>query len=241
MSHSTSTVLKGERMPNELIWLIFMVFDLAAVILAFKLWGKGGLFAMIGASVIICNIQVIVLVNMFGIVATLGNIVYASVFLSTDILSECYGKREARKGVWIGFFCLFWASVAMQFAIHFAPAAADSMMPHLKEIFSLLPRVALASVVAYLISQHHDIWAFHLIREKSEGRYLWLRNNLSTAVSQLIDSVVFSLAAFLGVYAVNELMQIIITTYIFKVIVAAIDTPFIYLARRMKKSPAVQK
>ncbi len=226
-------------MPNELLWLIFMIFDLSAVIVAFRIWGKNGLYAMIAASVIICNIQVLVLVKMFGIVATLGNIVYASIFLSTDILSECYGKREARKGVWIGFFCLFWASIAMQFAIRFVPEAADIMMPHLKEIFGLLPRVALASVVAYLISQHHDIWAFHFIRKRTEGRYLWLRNNLSTLVSQLIDSVVFTLGAFYGVYEQNELLQIIVTTYLFKLLVAGVDTPFIYLARKLKKGISV--
>ena len=95
-------------MPNEVLWFIFLIFDLSAVILAFRLWGKNGLYAMIASSVIICNIQVIVIVKMFGLVATLGNIVYASIFLSTDILSECFGKKEARKGVWIGFFCLFW-------------------------------------------------------------------------------------------------------------------------------------
>lgn len=222
-------------MPNELLWLLFLIFDLCAVLVAFKLWGKTGLYAMIAVSVIICNIQVIVLVKLFGMVATLGNIVYASIFLSTDILSECYGRKEARKGIWIGFFLLFWASIAMQFAINFLPDAADAMMPHLKSIFTLMPRVSLASLVAYLISQHHDVWAFHFWKAKTGGRYLWLRNNLSTVVSQLIDSVVFTLGAFWGVFDYSELIQIIITTYIFKIIVAVLDTPFLYFARRIKK------
>jgi uncharacterized integral membrane protein (TIGR00697 family) len=223
-------------MPNEILWLIFLLFDLSAVILMFKLWGKHGLYAMIASSVIICNVQVLVIVKMFGLVATLGNIVYASIFLSTDILSECYGKKEARKGVWIGFFCLFWAMIAMQFAIRFIPDANDFIMPHLKEIFSLLPRVAAASLAAYLISQHHDIWAFHLLKKKTGGKYLWLRNNISTAISQLIDSLVFTLGAFLGEYGSSELIQIVITTYLFKLIVAGLDTPFVYLARKIKPS-----
>jgi len=221
-------------MTNELLWLIFLVFDLSLVILAFRLWGKFGLYAMIASSVIICNIQVIVFVEMFGMVATLGNIVYASIFLSTDILSECYGKKEARRGVWIGFFSLFWAILAMQFAIRFIPDASDSMMPHLKSIFEILPRVGVASLIAYLISQHHDIWAFHFWRMKTGGRMLWLRNNLSTLVSQLIDSLVFTLIAFWGTVGSSELLQIIVTTYLFKLIVAGVDTPFIYLANRIK-------
>jgi uncharacterized integral membrane protein (TIGR00697 family) len=223
-------------MPNEILWFIFLIFDLSAVILMYRLWGKHGLYAMIASSVIICNIQVIAIVKMFGLVATLGNIVYASIFLSTDILSEVYGKKDARKGVWIGFFCLFWAMIAMQFAIRFAPDVSDFIMPHLKQVFSLLPRVSAASLGAYLISQHHDIWAFHFLKTRTEGKYLWLRNNLSTAVSQLIDSLVFTLGAFWGVYEYDVLIQIIVTTYLFKIIVAALDTPFIYLARKLKSS-----
>lgn len=223
-------------MPNELLWLIFIIFDLSAVTLAFRLWGKNGLYAMIASSTIICNIQVLVIIKMFGLVATLGNIVYASIFLSTDILSECYGKKEARRGVWIGFFCLFWATIAMQFAIHFVPDITDFMMPHLQRIFALLPRIVGASLAAYLISQHHDIWAFHFWKKRTEGRHLWLRNNLSTAVSQLIDSVVFSLGAFLGEFPAWTLIQIIITTYVFKIIVALIDTPFLYFARKLRKA-----
>jgi len=223
-------------MPNELLWLIFLLFDLSIVILAFRLWGRYGLYAMIAASVIICNIQVIALVKLFGLIATLGNIVYASIFLSTDILSECYGKREARRGVWIGFFCLIWASLAMQFAIIFIPDQADEMMPHLREVFGLMPRVALASMIAYLVSQNHDIWAFHFWREKTGGKWLWLRNNLSTLVSQLIDSVTFVLIAFAGIHSGRVLIQLIVTTYLFKLIVAAVDTPFIYIASIIKNT-----
>lgn len=229
-------------MANELLWLLFLIFDLLIVIVAFYLWGKYGLYAMIAASVIVCNIQVVLLVEMFGKVATLGNIVYASIFLSTDILSECYGKKEARRGVWIGFFCLFMATIAMQFAIHFKPFipldSEKDLMPHMIEIFRLMPRITLASLIAYLVSQHHDIWAFHFWRMKTEGRMLWLRNNLSTLVSQLIDSLIFTLIAFWGAVGSSDLLQIIATTYLFKLVVAGVDTPFIYLAGRIKNRQA---
>ena len=223
-------------MPNELLWFLFLIFDLLSVLLAFRFWGRTGLYVMIAVSAIICNIQVIIIVKLFGLVATLGNIVYASIFLSTDILSECYGKKEAQRGVWIGFFFLFWAITAMQFAIKFIPDAADTIMPHMESIFALMPRVALASLVAYFISQHHDIWAFHFWKQKTGGKHLWIRNNLSTAVSQLIDSVVFTLGAFWGVFSNQELFQVIITTYLFKIMVSILDTPFLYLARGLKNS-----
>ncbi|MCK4856421.1 MAG: queuosine precursor transporter [candidate division Zixibacteria bacterium] len=222
-------------MPNELLWFLFIVADLSLLLLAFRLWGRVGIYAFIGGSIIICNIQVLVTIELFGMVATLGNIIYASIFLSTDILNEIYGKKEARRGVWIGFFMLFWATFAMQAALLFAPHATDTCMPHLRELFSLYPRIALASLIAYLLSQHHDIWSFARWREITSGRHLWLRNNISTTISQLIDSIVFTTIAFLGVFPFAVVLEILATTFALKVIVAAVDTPFVYLARHISR------
>ncbi|MFH1893715.1 MAG: queuosine precursor transporter [Candidatus Zixiibacteriota bacterium] len=218
-------------MHNEILWILFVIFDLSVVLLAFRLWGKNGLYAMIACSGIICNIQVVITVQLFGLVATLGNIVYASIFLATDILSEHFGPRAARKGVWIGFFTLIWATVAMQFAVHFVPDESDFMLGHARELFSLMPRIVVASLVAYLISQHHDIWAFDFWKKRTAGKHLWLRNNASTLISQFMDSLVFTLIAFVGEFDTGVLIQILITTYLMKVIVAVADTPFVYLSR----------
>lgn len=99
-------------------------------------------------------------------------------------------------------------------------------------IFSLMPRIALASLIAYLASNVHDVWAFAYWKEKRPGRKtLWMRNNFSTIVSQLIDTVLFTAIAFLGVYPRGVLLQIGISTYLLKWIVAVLDTPCIYLAR----------
>lgn len=218
-------------MHNEILWILFVIFDLSVVLLAFRLWGKNGLYAMIACSGVICNIQVVITVQLFGLVATLGNIVYASIFLATDILSEHFGPRAARKGVWIGFFTLIWATVAMQIAVHFVPDESDFMLGHVRELFSLMPRIVVASLVAYLISQHHDIWAFDFWKKRTAGKHLWLRNNASTLISQLMDSLVFTLIAFVGEFDTGVLIQILITTYLMKVIVAVADTPFVYLSR----------
>jgi len=222
-------------MPNEILWLIFIVVDLSISLLAFRLWGKAGLYIMIVVGTIVCNIQVIKVVQIFGLIATLGNIVYASIFFNTDILNEIYGKREARQAVWMGFFALISATLAMQFAIRFKPDVSDIMQPHLEAIFNFMPRIVFASLIAYLVSQHHDIWAFHFWKRKTKGKYLWLRNNASTMVSQLIDTTLFTFLAFWGIFSWNVFWQIFLTTYIFKWIIAALDTPFLYLARRMAK------
>ena len=91
-------------MNNEILWLVMLLANFFLIILAYKLFGKWGLIMWIPISVIVANIQVIQTVELFGLVATLGNIVYASSFLVTDILSENYGKKEAQKAVWIGFY-----------------------------------------------------------------------------------------------------------------------------------------
>ncbi|HOO77795.1 MAG TPA: queuosine precursor transporter [bacterium] len=220
-------------MSNELLWLGFMLLDLGAVLVFFRAFGKYGLYMVMVTSIIVCNIQVMKLVTLFGLPATLGNILYAGLFFSTDILSEVYGKKEAKRGVWLGFAALILAMVYMQVALRFAPAPEDTAQPALEKIFSFFPRVALASLCAYLSSQLHDVWAFHYWKKKTSGRHLWIRNNASTMVSQLIDSAVFCLIAFYRVFPGPVLLEIFVTTYVFKLIVAAADTPFIYWGRRL--------
>jgi len=119
----------------------------------------------------------------------------------------------------------------MQIAMMFKPAVEDFAQPLLEGIFTIFPRIVLASLIAYLISQLHDVWAFDFWKKKLKGKYLWFRNNASTWVSQLIDSVIFSFIAFWGVFSLPIFWQILLTTYIFKLIVAVIDTPFIYYAK----------
>lgn len=220
-------------MPNEILWLIFLLVDLSLMLTAFRLWGKHGVYAFIGGSIIICNIQVLLTVDLFGLVATLGNVIYASIFLGTDILNEVYGPKEARRGVWIGFFMLIWANIAMQFALQFEPVGDAGIFLALQQVFELFPRITLASLAAYLLSQHHDIWSFARWNQATQGRHLWLRNNASTITSQFIDSVVFTGIAFWGVLPWPMVVDIFITTFLLKLIVAIADTPFVYLARKL--------
>ncbi|MFW5756561.1 MAG: queuosine precursor transporter [Tangfeifania sp.] len=225
-------------MQNELLWLAMLLANFFLIILAYKLFGKWGLIMWIPISVIVANIQVIQTVELFGMVATLGNIVYASSFLVTDILSENYGKKEAKKAVWIGFFSLISMTLLMNLALVFKPLEGDEFALITHEatgtIFKLMPRIAIASLAAYLLSQRHDVWAYHFWRKRfSKDNQIWLRNNLSTMVSQFIDSVVFVLIAFYGVFETAVLFEIFITTYFLKWIVAASDTPFVYWGKRI--------
>jgi len=217
-------------MPNEILWLIYLFVDLTLAVVIYRTLGKEGLIGLIVTEIILSNILVMKLINIFGITSTLGNITYATIFFATDILSERYGKKEARRAVWVGFAASVISLVIITFALWLKPAPADTTNKHLLGLFHFYPRVLLASWTAYIISQNHDVWAFHFWRKKTGGRFLWFRNNASTMVSQLIDSVLFVTIAFLGVFPASVFLEVLITTYFVKWIIAAFDTPFIYLA-----------
>ena len=206
--------------------------NFTCIIFAYRFFGKIGLFAWIPLAAVVANIQVLKLVDLFGITATLGNIVYASSFLVTDILSEIYGKKEAKKAVYLGLFSLVVMTGLMNLALAFAPASDDFSQQSLSTIFGFMPRIAGASLLAYFLSQTHDVWAFGFWKTRFPAtRFLWLRNNASTMVSQFIDSSLFTIIAFSGVYPAGALVEIFWTTYLLKWVVGAADTPFIYLAR----------
>ena len=202
-------------LSNESLWFLLLLANFSSILLAYRFFGKIGLYIWIPIATILANIQVLKMVDLLSIGVTLGNITYASSFLVTDILSENYGKKSARKAVFIGFFSLTATVIIMKIALMFKPNEFDFIQESLKNIFSVLPRIALASLIAYGISQLHDVWAYKLWKNLFPGiKFLWLRNNASTMISQLLDSVIFTFIAFWGLLSQNEFLQILVTTYL---------------------------
>lgn len=225
-------------MRNELLWVIFALFSLLGLWGAKKLFGVTGLYIWMALSIVAANVTVIVTITLFGLTATLGGIMYGSSFAVTDSLFELEGKRGAQKAVWIGFFVQICFTAIISITLLFAPHESDFAYPHLKALFQLLPRITLASLTAYLASQLYDVWIFEKIRKIWPGRRtLWVRNNLSTLSSQLIDTSLFCIIAFYGVFPISVVRDILLTTYLFKVIVALLDTPFVYLLTK-RATPA---
>jgi hypothetical protein len=201
-------------MTNELLWIGLLLTNFLIVILAYKLFGKTGLYVWTAVAVILANIQVMKTIQIFGLVTAMGNVIYSSLFLVTDIINENHSKKDAQRAVWIGFFVLIATTIIMQISIQFIPDESDILSEHITEIFSVLPRIAFASLIAYLISQSHDVWFFAKLKNKHKTRYLWLRNNLSTITSQLLDNTIFTLIAFVGVFSWNIIGQIFLTSFI---------------------------
>jgi len=221
---------------NELIFIITVLIYLGSVLLLYKFFGKNGLFAFAIFGTLLGNIAVCKCIDLFGLSTTAGNVLYASTFLVTDILSEKYGKKEAHKAVMYSFSVMLLWLLGTQLILLFTPNANDYINESLKVVFGLVPRITIASLVGFICSQNIDVVLYHFIWKKTGDNKskLWLRNNGSTLISQLIDTVIFAFLAFFGTYPTNVFTSILVTTYLFKAIVALVDTPFIYIARKIK-------
>jgi hypothetical protein len=221
-------------MTNEILWVIFALVNFTLFLLVYKVFGKLGIFIWIVLATILANIQVTKLVLLFGLEATLGNILYGTIFLATDVLNELFGKKEARKAVFIGFFVMIITVILMTVALQFNPHPEDFAQGALETIFGFMPRILLASLTAFIISQLIDVYVFDKIKQKlPDNKFLWIRNNLSTIFSQAVDTVIFVPIAFIGVVSTEVLFGIMLSTYLIKVLVAALDTPFIYLIKKV--------
>ena len=222
-------------MPNELIFIITVLLYLGSVLLLYKLFGKNGLYAFAIFGTILGNIAVCKCMDLFGLSTTSGNVLYASTFLVTDILSEKYGKKDARKCVLYSFSIMILWLIGTQMLLLFKPNASDYVNDSLKVLFGLVPRITAASLCGFICSQSIDVFLYHFIWDKTGGGKgkLWLRNNGSTLLSQAVDTVIFTFLAFWGTYPTKVFLSILLTTYLFKAIVALADTPFIYLARKI--------
>lgn len=232
-------------MRNEILWAGMLIVNFLVILFAYVRFGRIGLYIWIPISTILANIQVVMLVDLFGFGTTLGNILYAGGFLVTDILAENYGREYAKRAVKIGFFSLIVMTVIMQIAVNFTPSDVEEgilTFNGVKRIFDFMPRIVIASLISYWVSQTHDIWAYEKWRERfSERKHIWIRNNMSTMVSQLIDNSLFTIIAFWGIYPKEVLLEIFITTYFMKFIVAVFDTPFVYIASYLKSKKKIKE
>lgn len=222
-------------MTNELIFIITVLLYLGSALFLYKLFGKNGLYAFAIFGTLLGNIAVCKCVDIFGFSTTAGNVLYASTFLVTDILSEKYSRKDAAMAVAYSFSIMVLWMIGTQLIMLFAPNGNDYVNGSLEVVFSLVPRITLASLAGYIFSQTLDVFLYHYIWKKTgySKSKLWLRNNASTLTSQAVDTVIFTFIAFWGVFPNDVFMSILITTYLFKAVVAVLDTPFIYIARNM--------
>ncbi|MFQ6608734.1 MAG: queuosine precursor transporter [Fidelibacterota bacterium] len=175
-------------------------------------------------------------VNVFGLTVPAGVLAYPFTFLATDLICELYGKKRAQTLVWIGFIMNFFMLGLMTLGHHLQDALGVSgATSTFERVYEFMVGNVIASMVAYLIAQTVDVHLFHFWKRLTKGKHLWLRNNLSTTVSQLVDTTsiltILFLANNLGenVKTVADLLSLIFASYLFKFFFALFDTPLFYL------------
>ena len=224
-------------MLNEVLLLVSLILSFGAVVCALLLFGKSGVYVWIVICAILANIEVTVLVFAFGMEQTLGNTLFASSFLATDILSELFGKKSANKGVSIGIFATLVFIIFSSLWVHYIPSENDWAFASIKQLFSNTPRILLASLIGYVLSEILDVFLYHFwwnlteTRSGDKSKFLWVRNNCSTLISQLVNIIVFNLGAFWGIYDFSTLVSITVSCYVIYIVTSLLDTPFIYIAR----------
>lgn len=218
-----------------LLWIALTLVAVTAMVFLARLRGPIVLVGVYAGLVITSAIAATKIISLPGtaLAVPAGVIVYSVSFLITDILAECYpnGRRLATTAVWTGFFLMLLYFAYAIVTVHWPAAPFWENQEQYETIINPSWRIALAGAGAFLVSQLLDISLFHFFKKRKPGRrWLWLRNNASTWVSQFVDTFVFISLAFVGVYPIWGL---ILAQYLVKIVIAALDTPFIYIAAKI--------
>ncbi|WP_045216656.1 queuosine precursor transporter [Desulfonatronovibrio magnus] len=176
-------------------------------------------------SLVIASVISSKIITIAGVVLPAGILAYCITFVASDVISEIWGKEKARQVVMGGFAALIVCLGLIHLALLWPAAEFWDNHHAYGSVLGAAPRIIIASLIAYVVSQNHDVWAFHFWKKVFKGRHLWIRNNLSTASSQVIDSVIFITIAFLGVMPI---LPLIIGQVIIKMLIAFMDTPVVY-------------
>lgn len=223
---------------NNLIIIGEILFVFTALLLCKKFFGKAGVVAWVPIATVLANIITAKNAEIMGLSTAIGTVMFASTFLATDILSECYSVEDAKKAVKLGLFSDVILIVATQIALLYTPSAFDYAHDAMKTLFSLNLRISIASAVMYYVANMADIYVFNKLKARTGGKALWMRNNISTILCNCLENFGFIGIAFAGIYDLQTIITISVSTSIIEAIVAACDTPFLYAARRIKGNDA---
>ena len=233
-------------MPNELLLITELILIYSSVALAYRFLGKTGLYCWTVFATLTANIEVLLVVDAFGMEQTLGNILFASTFIVTDILSETEGKKAANKAVIIGILTSFIFILISQLWLLYTPNQNDWAYFPISQVFKNTPRLMLSSFGVYAIVQAFDVFAYHAIWAKTTAKFgnskkfLWLRNNGSTLLSQLLNSFLYTFAAFYGMYPIKTVLNIVFSSFAIFTVTSILDTPVVYAARKMKEKGLIK-
>lgn len=219
---------------NNLLLVIEIICCFTALMVAKKFFGKIGVFVWIALASVLANVVQAKNAELLFMYAGIGHVLFSSTFLATDILNECYGQNEAKKGVLVGLFGNIVYLGTMIIALRYIPSPIDVMNDHMSFMFGLNIRITLSSMFWYLVSNFGDVWLYNKIKQLTGGRYMWLRNNVSTIIFNCAENFGFAFFAFGGIYEVPQILSIAIASTLVEILVGVCDTPFLYMAKKLK-------
>ena len=216
---------------NILYGFINIIVTFSLVVLIERLFKKEGLYVWLSIATILANLTVCNMIDVFSFTTSLGNVLFASTFLATDIMSEKYGKKDAKKGVYISIFSSITFIIITQLTLLFIPSSEDVVNEAMKTLFSISIRTMSASMVMFFISNMADIQIYNKLKEKYPDK-MWLRNNISTILCNCLENYFFNTLAFIGIFPMSVIISIATTTTIIEIVIALCDTPFLYLSKK---------
>lgn len=221
---------------NEIIFLFYTLTINLANIIAVRI-SKELLIALICLQCVLINLFVTKEITLFGLTATASDSLAVSITLSLNLLQEFYNKEIALKTIWYGFYCAIFYTITSLFHLAYMPALTDTANPHFVALLTPMPRIILASLTSYLITQNIDAHFYAYLTKKFKDKHYIFRNYTSVSITQLLDTIIFS---FLGLYKLNEsfsnintIFQIIILSYTIKLITIIISAPFLAISKKI--------
>ena len=228
------------NLNQETLWLLVVLYDLSLAIFLYRFFGKYGLYCAVTLGIVLGNLQggkvseFTILGMQFNV--SMGAILYSGIYFATDLLNEKFGKDEANRAVMLGFVANIAVMLTLVLSTKFLPSKLTGSAAEVHEAISVLafysPIFIVGSLTAYILSQRFDVWFFHYLKNLTNGKKLWLRNNLSTMASQLIDTLIYQFTWVLATdLSFTQAFAISLAKYVLKVFIELIDTVFIYWVR----------
>lgn len=223
---------------NEFIFLTYI--SLVSVSsLAALFFGKEALIAFICLQCVLVNLFVTKEILLFGFTATASDALGVGAALSLNLIQEYYGKQLAQKAILVSFFCVIFYILATGIHLSFLPAPTDISQVHFLALLTPMPRIVAASIISYLVTQTIDCHLYGYLCQRLGSKNFIFKNYTSIAITQLIDTIIFS---FLGLYMINEsfssiriILDIIVVSYLIKMFVLVIATPFLAISKKFLK------
>ncbi len=219
---------------NIALGFVNIVVTFSLVVLIEKLFKKDGLVVWVSIATILANLTVCKMIDVFNFTTSLGNVIFASTFLATDILSEKYSKDDAKKAVYLSIFSGITFIIITQLTLLFIPSSEDVVQDAMKTLFAINLRTSIASMGMFFIANMLDIYIYNKLKDKLPGK-LWLRNNVATITCNCIENYFFNTLAFIGIFSIPTIISIATTTTIIEIVIALCDTPFLYLSKITSK------